>query len=260
MALRRPALVEVEREGTTIVGALLAPRHVVAGARYPLVLVVYGGPGVQTITDRWAPRLLWQHLADRGFYVLQVDNRGSAGRGHAFAAPIAGRLGTVELADQLAVLDRVLAEHPIDPARVGIYGHSYGGFLAGLAMLEHPSRFAAGVAAAPVTDWSLYDTGYTERYMGTPAGNRAGYEAASLPRKAASLRGKLLLVHALLDENVHFEHTARLVDALVAADRNFDLLVFPGERHGYRSVPARRHALRRIVDHLVEHLGTAAAP
>jgi len=219
------------------------------------VLATSGGPGVQTVKNQWAPRLYWQHLADRGFYVLQVDNRGSSGRGPGFATPIAGRLGEVELADQLAVLDRVIAEHPVDPERVGIYGHSYGGFLSALAMLRHPTRFRAGVAGSPVTDWSLYDTGYTERYLGTPSGNRPGYEAAELSRLAEELRGELLIVHALLDENVHFEHSAKLVDALVAADRDFEMLVFPGERHGYRSPSARRYALRRVIEHLVEHLG-----
>jgi dipeptidyl-peptidase 4 len=125
-------------------------------------------------------------------------------------------------------------------------------------MLRHPTRFRAGVAGSPVTEWSLYDTGYTERYLGTPAGNRPGYEASELARLAGQLRGELFIVHALLDENVHFEHTAKLVDALVAADRDFDLLVFPGERHGYRSPSARRYALRRVVDHFALHLGTPA--
>lgn len=255
LGLRTPTLLEIEHAGVRLHAALLPPRALVPGAKHPLVLSIYGGPGVQTVKNQWAPRLYWQHLADRGFYVLQVDNRGSSGRGPAFATPIAGRLGEVELADQLAVLDRVIAEHPVDPERIGIYGHSYGGFLSALAMLRHPTRFRAGVAGSPVTDWSLYDTGYTERYLGTPSGNRPGYEAAELARLAKELRGELFIVHALLDENVHFEHSAKLVDALVSADRDFDLLVFPGERHGYRSPSARRYALRRVIEHLVEHLG-----
>jgi dipeptidyl-peptidase-4 len=259
LGLRTPTLLEVEHAGVRLHAALLPPRQLVPGGKHPLVLAVYGGPGVQTVKNQWSPRLYWQHLADRGFYVLQVDNRGSAGRGPGFAAPIAGRLGEVELDDQLAVLDRVIAEHAVDPTRVGIYGHSYGGFLSALAMLRHPTRFRAGVAGSPVTDWSLYDTGYTERYLGTPTSNRPGYEASELARLAGQLRGELFIVHALLDENVHFEHTARLVDALVAADRDFDLLVFPGERHGYRSPTARRYALRRVIDHLVLHLGNPDA-
>ena len=130
----------------------------------------------------------------------------------------------------------------VDPARVAIYGHSYGGFMAALAMLAAPGRFKVGIAGAPVTDWRLYDTGYTERYMGTPAENEAGYAESDLARLAGNLQGKLLVLHALMDENVHFDNTAHLIDALVAANKHFDLFVFPGERHGYRNPTARRYA------------------
>ena len=126
--------------------------------------------------------------------------------------------------------------------------------MAALALLKAPERFQVGVSASPVTDWRLYDTGYTERFMGLPSKNAAGYEATALGRLAPNLRGKLLLVHAMMDENVHFQHTAQLIDALIAADRPFDLLIFPGERHGYRSPDARRYANRRVVDYFVEHL------
>ena len=217
--------------------------------------MVYGGPGVQTVLDRWSPRPLWQHLADRGFFVAQFDNRGSSGRGPGFAHPIAGQLGTVELTDQEAALRHVLAAEPsIDPARVGIYGHSYGGFLAGLAMLTRPGLFRAGAAGSPVTDWTLYDTGYTERYMGLPRENPTGYADSRLSVLAPRLEGRLLLLHGFMDENVHLEHTGRLVDALVAAGEPFDLLLFPSERHGYRSPTARTYANRRVVDFFLETL------
>ena len=121
-------------------------------------------------------------------------------------------------------------------------------------MLKAPGRFQVGVAAAPVTDFRLYDSAYTERYLGHPTQNAAGYDATDLGRLAAGLQGKLLLVHALLDENVHFENTNHLVDALVAAGKRFDLLVFPGERHGWRTPAARRYALERVVEYFVENL------
>ena len=121
-------------------------------------------------------------------------------------------------------------------------------------MLEAPTRFKVGIAGAPVTDWRLYDTGYTERYMSTPELNPAGYEASDLSKKAKNLTGKLFVLHALMDENVHFEHTAKLVDALVAAGKPFDFFAFPGERLGYRDPAARRYAMRRVVDYLVENL------
>jgi dipeptidyl-peptidase-4 len=255
LRLRTPEIVEVQSPGgPTLYGALLKPRVMEPGRRYPAVVMVYGGPGVQMVLDQWAPRLLWQHLADRGFVVFQLDNRGSAGRGPGFQSAIHRHLGTAELADQLAGL-QALADMPfVDPARVAIYGHSYGGFMAALAMLAAPGRFKVGIAGAPVTDWSLYDTGYTERYMGTPASNPAGYEGSDLARMAGNLQGRLLILHALMDENVHFTHTAHLADALVTAGKRFDMFVFPGERHGYRDPAARRYAMRRVVDYLIDHL------
>jgi dipeptidyl-peptidase-4 len=255
LKLRTPEIVQVKSPGgPTLYGAMLKPRVLEPGKRYPVVVMVYGGPGVQSVLDMWNPRLLWQHLADRGFVVFQLDNRGSAGRGPGFQADIYKQLGKVELADQLAGVDMLASLPFVDPTRVAIYGHSYGGFMASLAMLAAPDRFKVGIAGAPVTDWRLYDTGYTERYMSTPDQNQAGYDASDLARLAGNLRGKLLVLHALMDENVHFTHTAHLLDALVAAGKRCDLFVFPGERHGYRNPAARRYAMHRVVDYLIENL------
>lgn len=255
LALRVPETIQVKLPGgVDLYGKVLAPRAFDPSKRYPLVLMVYGGPGVSSVLDRWTPAPLWQHLADRGFFVMQVDNRGGAGRGPAFAAPIAKKLGEVELADQLTALDYALAHYPIDPKRTAIYGHSYGGFMAALAMLKAPGRFKAGVAGSPVTDFRTYDTGYTERYMGTPQDNAAGYDGTDLTKLAPKLEGDLFVIHALMDENVHFENTARLIDALVAAQKPFDLMVFPGERHGYRSPVAKEYAYRRVTAFLLEKL------
>ncbi len=253
LELRTPKLVTIpSATGETLHGALLTPR-VVTG-RHPVVIMVYGGPTAQLVQDRWAPRLLWQHLADRGFVVFQLDNRGSAGQGEAFARLVHRRLGTLELEDQVAGA-RWLASQPfVDPARIGIYGHSYGGFMAALAMLDTKGVFRAGVAGAPVTDWRLYDTGYTERFMETPEQNPEGYAAADLSKKAANLEGKLLLVHAQMDENVHYQHTAQLVDALVAAGKAFDLLVLPSERHGQRVASTRGYVAQRVATFFAEAL------
>ena len=188
---------------------------------------------------------------------MQVDNRGSSGRGSAFAAPIANQLGTIELSDQLAALDQVLKSHPIDPKRVAIYGHSYGGFMAAAAMLKAPGRFKAAISGSPVTSFRLYDTGYTERYMGSPSEQALGYDGTDLTKLADKLEGDLFIIHALMDENVHFENTARLIDALVVAQKPFDLLVFPGERHGYRSPVAKEYAQRRVVAYLTRELEPA---
>ncbi len=239
-------------DGETLHGALLRPRTITG--RHPVIVMVYGGPEAQLVYDSWAPRLLWQHLADRGFVVFQLDNRGSGGRGRAFAQKVHKQLGRVELDDQIAGAEWLATLPFVDASRIGIYGHSYGGFMAALAMLEGKSVFRAGVAGSPVTDWRLYDTGYTERYMETPETNAAGYEASDLAKKAAGLTGKLLLTHAMMDENVHYAHTARLVDALVAADKKFELLVLSGERHGLRAPTARAYVPERIADFFAENL------
>jgi dipeptidyl-peptidase-4 len=126
--------------------------------------------------------------------------------------------------------------------------------MAALALLKAPDRFKVGVSGSPVTEWGRYDTGYTERYMATPAENPAGYAGADLAKMAKNLRGKLFLIHAMMDENVHFENSAHLIDALVEADKKFDLFVFPGERHGYRSPAARKYAMRLVVDYFVDNL------
>ncbi len=255
LKIRNPELVKLVKSGQPdLYGLLLKPRNMKAGQRYPTIVMVYGGPGVQIVSNQYNPRLLWQHLADRGFVIFQLDNRGSTGRGHAFEAPIHNRLGDIELEDQLRGADYLSGLDFVDSARLGIYGHSYGGYMVAMAMLRAPGRFKVGVSGSPVTDWRFYDTGYTERFMGTPQNNEAGYAASALSPLAGKLEGKLFIIHALMDENVHFEHTAKLIDALVAADKDFDLLVFPGERHGYRSPKARSYAYRRVAEYFAQNL------
>jgi len=255
LQLRTPEIVKIDDEGKpALYGALLKPRNMDPKKRYPVIVMVYGGPGVQTIKNEWNPRLIWQHLADRGFVIWQLDNRGSTGRGHDFEAPIYREMGKVEMEDQLRGVKHLQTLPFVDASRIGIYGHSYGGYMTALAMLEAPDVFKVGVSGSPVTDWRFYDTGYTERFMQTPQTNTVGYEASSVLPRVGKLRGKLMVIHALMDENVHFEHTAKLIDALVAADKDFDLLVFPGERHGYRTPAARKYAYRRVAAYFAEHL------
>jgi dipeptidyl-peptidase 4 len=255
LQLRQIEIVETRAaDQSPLYGALLKPRTLKPGVRYPAVVMVYGGPSAQTVRNEYNPRLLWQHLADRGVVVFQLDNRGSSGRGHTFQSAIAGKLGEVELQDQLRGLSYLCEQSYVDCDRVGIYGHSYGGYMVLTAMLRAPGRFRVGIAGSPVSDWRLYDTGYTERYMGLLSDNAQGYEATAIWPLADQLRGKLLIVHALMDENVHFAHTARMIDALVAEGKPFDLLVYPGERHGYRSPVARSYAMSRVIEYFAAHL------
>ena len=160
----------------------------------------------------------------------------------------------LQLEDQLRGLSWLCEQSYVDCDRVGIYGHSYGGYMVLTAMLRAPGRFKVGVAGSPVSDFRLYDTGYTERYMGLLGENTKGYESTAIWSLADKLNGKLMIVHALMDENVHFAHTARMVDALVAAKKDFDFLVYPGERHGYRSPSARSYAYSRVVEYFAREL------
>jgi dipeptidyl-peptidase-4 len=163
-------------------------------------------------------------------------------------------MGTVEVDDQVAGV-RALAKPPyIDASRVGIYGWSYGGYMTCMAMLRAPDVFKVGVAGAPVTDWDGYDTGYTERYMGTPQSNPEGYKDSSVLTHAARLRGKLLLVHGMVDENVQFRHTARLIVALTEANKDYDLLIFPEERHMPRDAKGLEYQERRVLEYFEREL------
>ncbi len=241
-------------DGTVLYGALYRPAATTGPV--PLVVSVYGGPHVQRVIDDWSLTvdLRAQYLAQQGVAVWKLDNRGSSGRGLAFEAHIARRMGTVEVEDQVAGVEYLRTIPGIDTGRVGIYGWSYGGYMTLMAMLKAPGVFHVGVAGAPVTDWDGYDTAYTERYMGTPADNPAGYREASALTHAAALAGPLLLVHGMTDENVHFRHTARFIVALTENNRPYELLLFPEERHMPRDRRGLEYQERRVVEFLLRHL------
>jgi dipeptidyl-peptidase-4 len=257
LGLRAPEFVTLEaRDGTVLHGAVFRPRRLVPGRRYPALVSVYGGPTAQKVKDSWevTQNLRTQHLVQSGYVVFLLDNRGTPRRGRAFEAELHRRLGSVEVEDQAAGA-RYLARLPyVDAGRIGIFGWSYGGYVAALCLLKEPDLFRAAVAGAPVTDWDGYDTHYTERYMGTPRDNPEGYRAASVLPLAPGLEGRLLIIHGMADENVHFRHTARLVNALNAAGKEYDLLVFPDERHLPRGEEDRVHLERRLVRHFDRHL------
>ncbi len=242
--------------GATLHGAIYKPPTLEPGKRYPVIVSVYGGPHVQRVMDEWGLTidLRAQYLAQQGFVVFKLDNRGGSNRGLEFEAAIADRMGTVEVDDQVAGV-RALAKLPyVDASRVGIYGWSYGGYMTCMAMMRAPEVFKVGVSGAPVTDWDGYDTGYTERYMGTPQSNPEGYKDSSVLTHAAKLRGKLLLVHGMTDENVHFRHTARLIVALTEANKDYDLLIFPEERHMPRDAKGLEYQERRVLEYFEREL------
>lgn len=246
--LAPPELVALtSRDGARLYGAMYRPHPPIA--HLPTLICVYGGPHAQMVNDTWGMTvdLRAQYLAAQGFLVFKLDNRGSARRGLAFEASIARRMGGVEVQDQVDGVRWLVEQGLADPNRVGIYGWSYGGYMTLLCLMKAPETFKAGVAGAPVTAWDGYDTHYTERYMGTPQQNPEGYRESSALSHADKLDGRLLIVHGMIDENVHFRHTARLVTALETANRPFDLLVFPNERHMPRGEDARRYLEERLV-------------
>ncbi|MGM1057730.1 prolyl oligopeptidase family serine peptidase [Saccharothrix sp. Mg75] len=212
--------------------ALLFPRDHVPGTKLPVLLDPYGGPHAQRVVAARNAYLTSQWLADQGFAVLVVDGRGTPGRGPGWERAIAFDFAGATLDDQVDALHAVAADHPdLDLTRVAIRGWSYGGYLAALAVLRRPDVFHAGIAGAPVTDWALYDTHYTERYLGHPDERPEVYEANSLIADAAKLERPLMIVHGLADDNVVAAHTLRLSSALLAAGRPHTVLPLSGVTH-----------------------------
>jgi dipeptidyl-peptidase-4 len=223
---------------TTLFGTIHKPSNFDPSRRWPLLLEVYGGPRVNTVSNRYRPA---DPSCELGFVVVRVDNRGTPGRGKAFEAATYRRLGVVDLDDQAAAIRQLLEARPyLDPERVGIAGFSYGGTMALLGLLRHPDLFRAGFAGAPVTDWRNYDSIYTERYMGTPQENPEGYRESSAVELAGNLRGDLLLVHGMVDHNVHPANAWQLAAALQGRDLPFEMMFFPNSAHGIASPSMQR--------------------
>jgi dipeptidyl-peptidase-4 len=180
-----------------------------------------------------------QALSRRGFLVFVLDNRGSNRRGLAFEGAIKHQMGGPEVDDQVDGVRWLEMLGMADPTRVGMYGWSYGGYMSAMCLARAPETFRCAVAGAPVSTWDGYDTHYTEHYMGTPQSNPAGYRNSSVITYARNITGRLMLVHGLVDENVHFRHTARLINALIAGRKTYDFLLFPDERHLPRKLADR---------------------
>ncbi len=256
LGLRPPELFSITASsGDVLHGAVYLPSETDTSLR-PGIVSVYGGPHAQVVTDSWALTidLQAQYLASQGAVVIKLDNRGSYGRGLGFEAHIARNLGTVEVQDQLAAVEHMVANYSVDPSRIGIYGWSYGGFITIASMIQAPEVFRVGVAGAPVVDFRFYDTAYTERYMGLPEANRSGYDNADLSSSIGLLQGSLLVIHGLIDENVHFRNTVRLLDAAIAAGREVDLLMLPHSRHSPRGFETLLEIARRRSEFLLSKL------
>lgn len=246
-------------DGTPLPAMMIKPKGFDPRRRYPVIVYVYGGPRAQVVVNRWGgDRFLWHQLmAERGFLIFSLDNRGSWGRGKAWEAKLHRRLGYWELKDQLAGVAYLKSLPYVDPERIGIWGWSYGGYMTLMALFTAPDVFRTGIAIAPVTDWRNYDTHYTERYLERPQENPDGYRLSSPITYAAQAKVRFLLVHGMADDNVHFQDTVQLVDALIRARRPFDLMIYPGKRHGISGADARIHLFTLMTDYFLRHL---AAP
>lgn len=266
--LRPPSFQRVTtRDGFTLEAMLYTPPDFDPSRRYPLVCFVYGGPHAPMVLDsfqyfgsQFRQRAAWMHhaLARTGCLVWVCDNRSASGKGLASAASHRGSFGPGELADIEQGLDHLIAQGFVDERRIGLWGWSFGGTMTAYA-LTHSSRFRVGIAGAPVTDWSLYDSIYTERYLGLPSENPAGYAASSVVGAAANLSGRLLLICGDIDENVHAQNSLWLAAALQRAGKRFDWMIYPGNRHAVTDPAQREHLFRTMYDYFVEHLDLRAS-
>jgi dipeptidyl-peptidase 4 len=243
-------------DGTKLCGAMIRPPDFDPSKKYPVLVDVYGGPQIQTVRNEWGAVGLWdQMMAEKGYIVFFLDNRGSYFRGHAFETPVYHQLGKIELEDQLSGVKYLKALSYVDPSRIGIWGWSYGGTMTLNAMFNASDVFKAGASVAPVSDWKLYDTAYTERYLGRPQDDADGYKISSPVTDAAQLRGKLLIAQATGDDNVHFANTSEVLNELILSGKYpANLMLFPGRGHGISDIPARIELFRGLTEFLLNNL------
>ena len=245
------------KDGTTLYARMIKPPNFDPARKYPVLVDVYGGPQDQEVQDAWGQTdFLWlEMMAEKGYIIFTLDNRGSYRRGHAFETPVYHQLGKIELEDQLAGVKYLKSLPYVDGSRVGIWGWSYGGTMVLNALFNAPDVFKAGVSIAPVSDWRLYDTIYTERYMGRPQDNPDGYRDSSPVNQAAQLRAKLMLAHGTGDDNVHFANSTELINELIhAGTYPDDLMIFPGRGHGITDWQARVQLYEGVTDFLMKNL------
>ena len=252
--LRAPKYLEFKADdGTTLYGRLLLPPDPPASGKIPVIINIYGGPAAQMVT-KGVPSAFDEILARKGFAIFAVDNRGTPGRDRKFQTALRHEFGAIELKDQLTALDQLLTQYPqLDGDRVAIWGWSNGGSMTLYAM-THSDRFRAGVAVAPVTNQLNYDSIYTERYMGLLKDDKAGYDMSDVTKSADKLHGALLLVHGTSDDNVHFQNSIQMIDALIKAGKQFRLMIYPNKTHGIAGRDARTHLFTMIEEHFEREL------
>jgi dipeptidyl-peptidase-4 len=244
------------RDGVPLNAEMIKPPDFNPQKKYPVLVYTYGGPHSQVVRNTWGgANFLWHEMmAQKGYIIFLLDNRGSAGRGHAFETPLHLRLGQQELSDQRDGVKYLRSLPYVEGNRIGIWGWSYGGHMALHAMFEAGDDFKVGFAGGPVTDWRYYDSIYTERYLGLPQKNEKGYRDSSPVKYASQLNGKLLIAHGTGDDNVHYANTLSVINNLIEAGKYVEVLAFPGRGHGVSDVPARRVLMQRVTQFFLDNL------
>lgn len=243
-------------DGMSLNCSMIKPPNFDPAKKYPVLVHTYGGPRVQVVVDAWTgSRFLWHQLmAQKGYIIFSLDNRGSVGRGHLFEEPIHYRFGAQELSDQRDGVQWLKGQPYVDGERIGIWGWGYGGHMTLHAMFEAPQIFKVGFAGGPVTDWHFYDTIYTERYIGLLPMYEDSYQESSAIENANMLRGKLLIAHGIGDDNVHYSNTLALIHDLIEAGKYVEVMAFPGQRHGVSDPLAQRLLWGRVTKFFLDNL------
>lgn len=243
-------------EGTTLNGYMIKPSNFDANKKYPVFMYVYGGPGSQECIDEWqGSNYIWfQMLAQQGYIIACIDNRGTGARGREFRTCTYKQLGKLEVDDQIDGAKYLGGLPFVDKTRIGIFGWSYGGYMTSLCITRGADVFKTAIAVAPVTNWKFYDSIYTERYMGTKESNPTGYDAQAPTAFADKLKGNFLLVHGTADDNVHWQNSAELINAMVKANKQFDLFIYPDRNHGIYGGNTRMHLYTKMTNFIKEKL------
>jgi dipeptidyl-peptidase-4 len=255
--LSPPQFLQVKsHDGVLFNAMMIKPPDFDAAKKYPVLVYTYGGPHAQVVTNAWGGNTaLWHQLmAQKGYIIFALDNRGSAGRGHVFEEPIHYSLGAQELSDQRDGVAYLKSLPYVDSERIGIWGWSYGGHMTLHAMFESGGEFKAGFAGGPVTDWRYYDSIYTERYLGLLPKNMQSYRASSPIERAEGFKGKLLIAHGTGDDNVHFVNTLALINEMIENGKYVEVMPFPGRGHGVSDPEARKVLMKRVTQFFLDNL------
>jgi dipeptidyl-peptidase-4 len=240
------------KQGYILHYRIILPKDFNEKNKYPVFVYTYGGPHAQVATNAWG-RLMDQYMAQQGFIVFALDNRGSARRGVKFESAIYKHMGAAEIADQLVGVEYLKALNYVDPDRIGIFGWSYGGFMTLKAMTK-TKAYALGVSVAPVTDFALYDTFYTERYMSTPQLNADGYQTTAVFDDVKNIDKPLLVIHGMADDNVLFTNSTKLFKAMQDQGIMYDSMIYPGAKHGISGKKPQTHVWKTISNYFIKHL------